>query len=51
LTVEEVSDRLRVEPKTVRRWARSNKLPAYKAGREWRVDAGELELLLRIRGK
>jgi excisionase family DNA binding protein len=49
LTVDEVADRLRVDPETVRRWLRSGKIRGIgpmsrRSG--WRVRASELERLL-----
>ena len=44
LTVQEAAQRLKVNPQTVRRWARIGLLPAAKAGRkEWRISAADLE--------
>ena len=39
LTVREVADYLRVPEKTVYQLVRSGKLPAFKAGRHWRVTS------------
>jgi excisionase family DNA binding protein len=47
LTTEEVAQALSVKPKTVRRWILAGELPAVKLHRQWRVDAVELERLLR----
>ena len=47
LTTEEVAEALSVRPKTVRRWILDGELPAVKLHRQWRVDAVELERLLR----
>ncbi len=49
--VEEVSKYLRVHPYTVRRLAREGKIPAFKAGGQWRFDAEEIEDWRRNRGK
>ena len=42
LTVDEVAERLRVKPATVRDMVRGD-LPAYKIGKHIRVSAAELE--------
>ena len=49
--VEEVSKYLRVHPYTVRRLAREGKIPAFKAGGQWRFDTEEIEDWRRICGK
>ena len=49
--VEEVSKYLRVHPYTVRRLAREGKIPAFKAGGQWRFDTEEIEGWRRNRGK
>ena len=49
--VEEVSEYLRVHPYTVRRLAREGKIPAFKAGGQWRFDNEEIEDWRRNRGK
>ena len=49
--VEEVSKYLRVHPYTVRRLAREGKIPAFKAGGQWRFDAEEIEDWRRNCGK
>lgn len=47
LTVEEVAVYLRVSRATVCRWCSSGKLPAFKIGKGWRVQRGELEGFIR----
>lgn len=43
LTVEEVAQRLKLNPQTVRRWIRRGTLPATKIGRkEWRIRAADV---------
>ena len=49
--VKEVSKYLRVHPYTVRRLAREGKIPAFKAGGQWRFDTEEIEDWRRNRGK
>ena len=39
LTVTEVADYLRIPQKTVYQLVRSGRLPAFKAGRHWRVTS------------
>ena len=49
LTVEEVAQILRLEPETVRAWARAKKIPAYKIGGdrgEWRFDESQIRTWL-----
>jgi excisionase family DNA binding protein len=36
-----------VHPKTVERWAREGRIPAYRYFRHWRFRASELEIWLR----
>jgi excisionase family DNA binding protein len=47
LTIHEASARLKLKPETVRDWLKSGKLKGVKLGRVWRVDAEDLERLLR----
>ena len=47
LTVEEAADFLRVSKVTIRRWCASGRLPAFKIGREWRINKIELDKLMR----
>ena len=52
LTVEEVAQRVKVTPETVRRWLRMKRLPGFrlsdKAG--WRVQASDLgQFLARLK--
>ena len=43
LTVKEVAKYLRVDEKTVYRLAKSGKLPAFKAGKNWRFHRADVE--------
>lgn len=47
LSVEEVAASLSVHQNTVRRWVREGALPAYKFGRQYRLDADELAEFLK----
>ena len=47
LTPEEVAARLKVLPKTVRKWLREGQLPGVKVGRQWRVAESTLDRLIR----
>ena len=47
LTPKEVSDLLQVSVYTVRRWIKQGELPAYKVGRLWRINKGDLNRWLR----
>lgn len=46
LTVHEVAETLKVKETTIRTWIRERKLRAIKFGREWRIDAEDLEAFL-----
>lgn len=48
LTPEEVAEKLKVAPKTVRDWLRERKLRGLKLGNEWRVREEDLEVFLSI---
>lgn len=48
LTVEEVATRLRVNPKTVRRWCQAGKLTATRAGRLWRIKPIDVEAFMQV---
>lgn len=47
LTIHEAAARLKLKPETVRDWLKAGKLKGVKLGRVWRVDAEDLERLLR----
>jgi len=47
LTPKEVSDLLQVSVYTVRRWIKQGELPAYKVGRLWRINKGDLNQWLK----
>jgi len=47
LTIPEVAERLRVNPKTVRRWIGGGELAAYRVGRQWRITEDQLTQFLR----
>ncbi len=42
ITVNEVADYLRIDPKSVRRLINGKQLAAYKVGRQWRVAEEDL---------
>lgn len=42
-TVEEIAEALKLHPYTVRRLSREGKIPAFKAGGQWRFDLKEVE--------
>ena len=46
LTVQEIARELQVKVETVQEWCRSKKLPAYKIGREYRIERREYEAFL-----
>jgi excisionase family DNA binding protein len=47
--IEEVAERLLVDPQTVRRWIKSGRLKAYKPGREYRILSQDLDAFLESR--
>ena len=49
--VKEVSEYLRIHPYTVRRLAREDKIPAFKAGGQWRFDTDEIEAWRKSKNK
>ena len=46
LTVQQVSEELKLHPATLRRWIKTERLAAVRAGREWRVRRSEVERAL-----
>jgi len=46
LTVEEAARYLKVSKVTIRRWCAERKLPAFKIGREWRINKSELDKMM-----
>jgi len=38
LTLQEIADELKVHIETVREWVRNKQLPAYRFGRDYRVE-------------
>ena len=49
LTIKEVAEYLRVDPKTVRRRIDDGDLAAHKVGRPWRIAESDLRKYLRDR--
>ncbi len=51
LTAEEVAELLSVSVDTVRNWCtrKKNKLPAFKIGREWRIEKTDLDNFIQER--
>jgi len=49
LTVNEVADILRVSKLTIWRYIDAGVLPAYKVGRDWRIEQTELDKFLDTR--
>lgn len=43
LTVEEVSERLKVSQKVIQDWLRARKIPGTKIGSLWRISETDLE--------
>lgn len=46
LTVEQVSEKLSMHPKTIQRYIREGKLRAAKVGKSWRVNGYDLSVFL-----
>ena len=49
LTPEEVAEKLRVHPNTVRDYLKQGILPGIKLGRAWRVEEKDLEAFIKER--
>ncbi|MDH5668280.1 MAG: helix-turn-helix domain-containing protein [Nitrospira sp.] len=49
LTVEETCRYLKITPRTLYRYLRSRKIPAFKLGKEWRFVRSDLEHWIRDR--
>ena len=49
LRVSDVATRCQVTGLTVRRWIDAGELPAYKVGREWRIDPASVDAFLAAR--
>lgn len=47
LTVIEVAEQLKISPKTVRVWIESGKLPGYRFGKDYRINAEDLESFIK----
>ena len=47
-TTSQVAERFAVSAQSVRRWARSGRVPAYRAGSQFRFDLNEVEDALRL---
>lgn len=43
LTIKDVADYLKVNERTIYRWAASSELPGFKVGNSWRFKQSELE--------
>jgi excisionase family DNA binding protein len=41
-TLQDIAERLKVSYRTVYRWVRAGRLPAYKFGTDWRVKESDL---------
>jgi len=47
-TAAETADFLRVSRATVQRWCQQGKLPAFKIGREWRINGEKLQKVVHL---
>jgi excisionase family DNA binding protein len=50
-TVDEIAEALKLHPYTVRRLCREEKIPAFKAGGQWRFDLEEVEKWVKSKRK
>jgi excisionase family DNA binding protein len=50
-TVEQIAEQLQVTPRIVREWLRTKRLRGLRAGRQWRVKAGDLDTFLEEPGQ
>lgn len=50
MSVENVSKYLGIPARTIRDWASSGKLPAYKQGKLWKFNRREIERIAAERG-
>ena len=48
-TVDEVADKLQLNPETIRRYIQSKELEAYKFGKNYRIEEKELDRFLETR--
>ncbi len=48
ISLSELAATLGVDERTAARWARSGRIPSYRAGRQWRFDAAEVLAALRF---
>lgn len=46
LTTQEAAEHLRVSKATILRWCKAGKLPAFRIGREWRINMAELDKIM-----
>lgn len=47
LTLQEIAERLKLHPNTLRRYIKERKLAAMKFGRVWRIEEKDLEEFMR----
>ena len=47
MTLQEIAERLKLHPNTLRRYIKEGKLAAMKFGRIWRVEKKDLEEFMR----
>lgn len=48
-SIEEVAKTLKVSYITVYRWIRANKLPSFKAGKQYRIKKVDLDTFLKVK--
>ncbi len=48
-SIEEVAKTLKVSYITVYRWIRANKLPSFKAGKQYRIKKIDLDTFLKVK--
>lgn len=47
LTVDQAAEYLQISPWVMRKWLREKKVPAFKIGKEWRIEEKDLEEFIR----
>jgi excisionase family DNA binding protein len=48
LTVQQVSEELKLKPTTVRAWVKTGRLAAARVGRTWRIRRSEVDRAMRL---
>lgn len=43
VSLEEIAEHLKVSTDTIHRWIKAKKIPAHRAGRQWRFQVSEVD--------